>query len=400
MKTLITLLGRTAKGGYSPANYRFPDGDTRKAAFLGWPLMERLGPERVIVLGTETSVWDHLFEGDLDLGDAGENRRLALIEKVAAQAPVDQGLLDELAPVLEQALGRQIRLVIIPEGVDADDQMRMFETLDQHVPDGCELHVDCTHGFRHMPMILLAAAQFLAGMARATIAKIYYGKYDPATDLAPVYELEGLTRLQAGVTALAIYDRSGDFEPLLDFLDPYLPEKIDRDELREAAFQERMLRITRARKPFQKLHRLLTATELGFPARLLQRALSDRIAWANESHHYKRQIMVARRTLAHGDHVRTAALLYEAVINHVVHKHGLGDAEQREARERARDVLHDELRDRSLLPSFNLLNRVRNSLLHAVRPEGADAQSLVDSRQRLDEFLGRTADEIEGFINP
>lgn len=397
MKTLVTLIGRTGQGGYTVADYQFADGESRKAAFLGWPLMERLAPERVLVIGTATSFWDHLFEGDLDLGSTGENRRMALMEKVSAGDPVGQSELDQLAPLLEQELDREIRLLVIPEGVDAGDQIRMFEALEKHVPTGSELHLDCTHGYRHMPMILLAAAQFLAGLDRVTIGKVHYGKYDSASGLAPVYELQGLSHLQTGVSALAVYDRSGDFEPLLEFLDGYLPAEYDREQLREAAFHERMLRIPEARRAFRDLYVLLTTGELPFPASLLQRELARRVAWANEAQHHRRQISVARGALAHGDYLRAAALLFESVINHVVHAQRLGDAENREVRERARERVRNIARGR--LPSFDLLNRVRNSLLHAVRPIGRDAQQLVSSRDRLGGFLERAADEIERFID-
>lgn len=247
-----------------------------------------------------------------------------------------------------------------------------------------------------MPMILLAAGQFLQATRGAKVAKIHYGKQE-SKDRATVFELDGLTHLQAGVNALAIYDRSGDFEPLLRFLDPYLPGGMDRDELREAAFQERILRIPRARKAFQKLYRLLSETELAFPARLLQPELAERVAWANEPQHHRRQLIAARRALIHGDYLRTAALLYEGVINHKVYACQLGDAENRDVRERARDLLYDQARDR--LPSFTLLNRVRNALLHAVRPQGADAQKLIDSRRELKTFLERVSHEIERYIN-
>ena len=395
-KVLVTLLGRTNKGGYDKVQYRFADGDVRPAAFLGWPLMERLKPVRMIVLGTATSFWDHLFEGDLDLGEAGENRRLALIEATEAGEPIDQSALNQLAPLLERTFGREIRLIIIPVGVDSADQMMIVEALERHVPDECELHLDCTHGFRHMPMILLAAGQFLEGTGRVSGLKVHYGRQE-ANDRASVFELHGLTHLQTGVNALAIYDRSGDFEPVLEFLDRYLPIELDREQIREAAFQERILRIPAAKRAFRDLHRLLTTSELPFPARLLQRELAERVAWANEPAHHRRQINAARRALTYGDYLRAAPLLYESVINYVVHAHDLGDAENREVRECARARVRKQ--ERRKLLSFDLLNRVRNSLLHAVRPVGADAQQLIASPSKLSEFLSHAIDEIEHFIN-
>lgn len=102
MTTLIFFLDRVPKneGGYRTTVYAFPDG-TRSGpvAFLGWPLRDKLGADRLVILGTAGSMWDHLFEGDLQLGEQAETDRLALLEAVEQKA-VSQAHLTPLAPLL------------------------------------------------------------------------------------------------------------------------------------------------------------------------------------------------------------------------------------------------------------------------------------------------------------
>ena len=85
MQRLITFLGRVPKGqnGYRMTVYDFNDGhQPQSAAFFGWPLVTKVKPDSLIVLGTSGSMWDHLIEGDLDFGNSKENLRIELVENV------------------------------------------------------------------------------------------------------------------------------------------------------------------------------------------------------------------------------------------------------------------------------------------------------------------------------
>ena len=67
MTTLISFLGRSRKDpatGYQRATYAFPDGKQVPTAFFGAALMQRLRPQRTLLLGTAGSMWDVL---DIDV---------------------------------------------------------------------------------------------------------------------------------------------------------------------------------------------------------------------------------------------------------------------------------------------------------------------------------------------
>ena len=116
-KALITFIGRSNKSedGYKKTIYEI-EGEVQEAsAFLGFNLQQHLNPTRLIVMGTNGSMWDHLFEGDIKLGEKFIEQRLDLVEAVDNES-VTQSQLNELQPLLSEALGIDVSLQIIPFG--------------------------------------------------------------------------------------------------------------------------------------------------------------------------------------------------------------------------------------------------------------------------------------------
>lgn len=398
MNTLITLLGRTGRdaNGYKSIQYHFADGSTDQASFLGWPLQRRLSPARMIILGTSTSMWDHLFEGDLQLARQEEELRLELVDKVSSGTAVDPQLLEHLSPLLSKTLGCDVRLVQVPDGMSENQQVELFRHLEGHLPQRAKLYLDCTHGYRHMPMLMLAAGQFLAGLGRASIEKVFYGRVASDEDTAHVFELQGLSQLQAGVNALAIYDRSGDFEPVLDFLAPFLPDELDVEVVRRAIFHERLLRVSGDQIAFRRLFEVLREQELRFPANLLQEQLVKRIAWAREHHHHRRQFALAKQALQGRDFLRALALLFETMVSFSVHENDLGDPNDRAIREHALTLLEDRLKHRSdLRKDFAKLRNLRNSVVHGTRNDWKEITRLLREETSLSRFLNGVVPTID-----
>lgn len=176
--------------------------------------------------------------------------------------------------------------------------MTIFGRLAELINTGDEITLDCTHGFRHMPMLLLAGAQYLEGVSQASIDGIYYGLLEPGQSTARVCRLDSLAQIARSVRALASFDASGDYEPLLEVLSPCLPPELRLGELQEAAFHERTLRIPQARKSLQRFYRFLASSDLPFPHNLLRQPLLERLAWTTEATHDRRQLTAASSALA------------------------------------------------------------------------------------------------------
>ncbi len=122
--TLITFLGRVPKSenGYRSTAYTFDGEPDESTAFIGWSLRRRLNPDRMVILGTAGSMWDHLFEKDIALGSEAEDERLAL-QVATENKTVTKELLEPLTPLLAQRLGCEVRLVLIPYCQNESEQL-------------------------------------------------------------------------------------------------------------------------------------------------------------------------------------------------------------------------------------------------------------------------------------
>lgn len=394
--TLISFLGRTPKGenGYRKTRYRFPDGThTEPLAFFGWALHRRLSSRRIAILGTAGSMWDHLFEGDLPLGGTFEAERLTLIEVVGHQR-VEQQQLDALASALGQALGCAVSLVVIPYARDHTEQISILRAIADQVADGDRVHLDVTHGFRHLPMLALLAALHLRLARQATIEGIWYGAFDPDTGEAPVHELSGLLHIADGVQALARFDKDGDygvFEPLLR--EAGLSEDAC-EALRKAAYYENILNVGAATGELRRARQSLNAGSLEPEGWLLLPAIDKRLAWLDEDRQFEKQTRLARQALDRCDYLRATLYAFEAVITRLC-QIGRVPIDDYDKREEVRMSYEARLRqDRSQeREAYFLLKNLRNQVAHGTRGSQGEVQrALLNEtvmREKLADLIGR-----------
>lgn len=386
--TLITFLGRVPKEeiGYRRTVYEFPGGGAGEpTAFFGWQLAQRTRPDQLVILGTAGSMWDHLFEGDFDLGSEQEDARVALVEAVEARA-VTEAHLAPLTPLLERRLGIAVRLQLIPYCREPAEQVELLRILAMHVGEGYTLELDVTHAFRHLPMIGLMGALYLRKVRRAKIGHIWYGGYDPDTGKAPVHDLVGLISIADWVEALATFDKDGDYGVFADLL----PEDV-APLLREASFFESVHNIGqargKARAALSKMESLVTAD----PAfDLFRPALSERLSWAQGDNHYQRQRALALRYLERGSFLYAALFGYEAFITRQANKRGLQPTNP-EHRQKARDEYDAQEKNyrprRPEYEAWDNLRRLRNAVAHGGDSLGREVQHALSSRERMEDFL-------------
>ena len=92
MSTLISFLGKSKlnkQTGYRTANYQFEDGLVQKQLFFGLALMQKIKPEKLILLGTAGSMWDVFF----DVQQTDDEAVLQLSDAVASES-VTQDMLN------------------------------------------------------------------------------------------------------------------------------------------------------------------------------------------------------------------------------------------------------------------------------------------------------------------
>lgn len=169
MTTLISLLGKAAKG-YRTANYVFDDHTVRTEPFFGMALLEHAKPDRIILAGTTGSMWDVFFEHQ----QTDDEATLALIDAVANQT-VSAEMLAVHEQRLTQKLGISVQCLLISYARNEAEQTAILTDLAAKLQPGEQVILDVTHAFRHLPMLALVAARYLARVRGVQVQEVYYG---------------------------------------------------------------------------------------------------------------------------------------------------------------------------------------------------------------------------------
>ncbi|GAB4119803.1 MAG: TIGR02221 family CRISPR-associated protein [Sideroxydans sp.] len=378
MDTLITFLGRAPRteAGYRTTRYRFADGsESAPVAFFGWALRECLRPEKMVVLGTAGSMWDHLFEQDINLGVACEEERMQLMEAVAQQN-VSAALLSRLAPLLAKHLGIEIELQLIPYCRSEHEQLELLGIMAGQVSQGSNVHLDITHGFRHLPMLALMSAMHLRIVKRASIAGIWYGAFDPDTQSAPVHDLAGLLRIADGLVALAQFDKDGDYRVFARTLEHAgVPQPVI-ESLTRAGYYENILNVGAATGELRRVRQQLQNIE-GIDTALLLPAVRERLAWIDEDRQFEKQLRLAQHGIEQGDYLRATLYAYESVITRLCQLRRV-PVEDFDAREAVRKDYEGRLqRDSIEQKRYKLLKNLRNQIAHGTRGSTQEVQQAL-----------------------
>ncbi|MBN8447802.1 MAG: TIGR02221 family CRISPR-associated protein [Candidatus Accumulibacter sp.] len=379
MNTLISFLGKgkaDPQTGYRTATYRFDAGFSRRVPFFGMALTEYLKPDRLVLVGTAGSMWDVFFEREGTDDDA----MLHLMAAVEA-GQVDEQMLALPRQELAQQLGIPVDCLLIPYARDPAEQAEILRRLAGVVQPGENLSLDVTHGFRHLPMLALVAARYLARVVDVKVEELYYGALEMTTPdgETPVLRLGGLLAMLDWVEALATYDKDGDygvFAPLLaaDGMDKGRAELLTR-----AAYFERTGNPVRARETLGTVFPSVEAHR-GALGGLFSETLKKRISWFRRGKRDDWELSLADAYRERGDYLRAATFMYEAFVT-------------RACNERRDDPTDFELRKqnyasaRAQQPEVAKLEYLRNSLAHGVRPRAEQEARTLDDEGRLRSML-------------
>ena len=392
--TLITFLGRVPRDSHGYRKTRYDFGDSQPAdefAFFGWALQRHLRPRSIVILGTTGSMWDHLFEGDFNFGAAVEQQRERLMDAVAAQG-VTQDQLDELAPALAAHLNCRVRLGIIPyayDGVAAD----LLTQMAADVPEGDTVHLDVTHGLRHLPMLALLSALYIRIIKHAMIAGIWYGGYDPDTGHAQAHNLVGIMRIADSLQALSSFDKDGDYGVFMPLLEQGGASPQVVEALRKASYYENLLNVGEATGQLRQALRALDAESSALAPDIapLLPAIQKRLQWVGEDRQFEKRLALATHALERRDYLRATLYAYEAVVTRICQIQG-ARVEIFDEREDAREAYEKQSRGLPEYHDYKLLKHLRNEVAHGTRGSTAEVQRALlkepDMRQLLKRLLG------------
>lgn len=398
MTTLISFLGKSqldSAHGYRQARYRFADGREVETAYFGLALAEHLAAERVILVGTASSMWDLLVEAVV--GDAAaEELRLELIEAVRSET-VTEPLLEQLAPAMEKRVGRPVQPIVIPFAERFDNQQALLVKLADRLRRGEAVALDVTHGFRHLAMLALLAARYLAHERAVTVRGLYYGALEMSREgVAPVVELHGLAHVQEWAEALAAYEASGDFARFAPLLarDGFPREAAAR--LEEGWQLLNLSNLVDAARSLRAAYQAL-GEPLAGASELFRERLRKALRWVSVEPLSEKQRMLALQCLERGDIMRAALFGLESFLSREVESAG-GDPLDHRAREDAEARFRLELQEGEHADwkrsAFWLLKNVRNAVAHGTVPRYPRHAELLRNPRRLRGELRATLDRL------
>jgi len=379
MTTLISLLGKAVKG-YRTANYVFDDHTVRTEPFFGMALLEHAKPDRLILAGTTGSMWDVFFEHQ----QTDDEATLALIDAVANQT-VSADMLAVHEQRLTQKLGIPVQCLLISYARNEAEQTAILTDLAAKLQPGEQVILDVTHAFRHLPMLALVAARYLARVRGVQVQEVYYGALEMTPQMAdktqertPVLRLSAMLHMLDWVDALAVYEHSGNygvFAPLLQ-QDGMPAERANL--LAQAAYFERNGNPVQAKQSLSGAHNHVR-NHTGPLGQLFKNTLTEHIGWFRQGSRADWELALADRYLARQDYLRAITYLCEAYISRATEKMN-GNVNQFEDRDWA-------FKEADKNQDVWLLKHLRNAMTHGVRTDNRDAKRLLQEQQALDSKL-------------
>lgn len=399
--TLVTFLGKgrvDAATGYRSATYQFPDRRRRTTPFFGLALTEVLQPERLVIFGTSGSMWGVLLEhlATLHAMKPIDDE----LRQAEAESRVDQGLLDRAAVALSSGLDTDVHLGLISSAQTALEQIDLLSAIDHAVPREGELHIDVTHGFRHLGMMGLLSADLLQRMRPGLhVHSLWYGALDMTRDgVTPVLTLDGIQAVQLWIRAFDQFEVSDDyglFAPLLE-ADGLPPRTAQR--LTEASLFESLGNVYEAARCIGEVLPAL-ARPLPGASGLFQDTLRGRLLWATASDFGGQQRELAMRALRRGDMPRALLMGLEAVVTRLCVEEG-ADPKNVDDRLRLSETYHKKAKQRELpleaARAFMTLKSLRNAYAHGTVPSHGRTKSIWESPQNLPQEVKRSLDVLLG----
>lgn len=111
------------------------------------------------------------------------------------------------------------RPVDILSGKNEAEYWEIFNKIEQEIPEGSELVLDITHGFRSLPILTLLAVSFLRAAKQVRVKHILYGAYDASQDgCTPVFDLTPFLSMLDWASATNRFLETGDARRFKDLL--------------------------------------------------------------------------------------------------------------------------------------------------------------------------------------
>ncbi len=143
-------------------------------------------------------------------------------------AVVTEGAKDTTWPVFRDWVFSNHRIeaesIPIDDGRNSDEIRKILQSVadPQYIPEGAELTLDVTQGFRHFPFIFYALVLYLKSLRGVNIRGVYYGMAEgiPQDAPKPIIDLQPLLELPEWFYAVRMFRDQGTTMPMAQLLQP------------------------------------------------------------------------------------------------------------------------------------------------------------------------------------
>ncbi|ERP30769.1 CRISPR-associated DxTHG motif protein [Chitinivibrio alkaliphilus] len=203
---LISIIGRGRKDEgkevYQRVDYHFPSGcKKRSSLFFSAVLSSGEYPiSSAVLLGTKTSSWGALVEGDAETDDDVEELYFRIEEATEEGGGIGTELLSQLEKYLSWKYSRSVFCAITEHmpSLHNDHYLESIDMYTQVISKITEKKIlfDITHGYRSMPFITAAALRFEGAFAKEYDVKYIYGELPEGRvrDLSSLVQYQNITR--------------------------------------------------------------------------------------------------------------------------------------------------------------------------------------------------------------
>ncbi len=400
---LITNLGKARKvdnDRYKLLNYKFENNEIIKSNIFGFALLKWLEKhnknlEKVIILGTTTSMWDALLEDEeMELNESDYK----LYEKIGNE--VDSGVSNEsilkLSNYLTHFYKIKIIIKIIPLGKDYNEQQEILLAMSQEISNNSNIFFDFTHGLRHLPFFALLSIFHLKTFSMSNVEKIYYGAMElTKNNVTPVVSLSYALEVMDWINAITISENRGNFKALSELNGI---NEILKVNLNKLSFLISTNQVGEMKKYAENIKNELlnNIDSLPIAGNLYKKQIIDKMLWTEKSSFALRQLEIASQALKNQSYLQSVTLLFEAFVSSRIKSDPL-DYDNRENAKRKLFKTGNK--------TFKILNKLRNSLAHGSRPKGKQHykdKNKESSNQKVLAILSdeiKLTSEIEKYIN-
>ena len=116
-----------------------------------------------------------------------------------------------LGEILKNKYGEKINIVPMVDGKNQEEIDEMFSKLYDAIGENEEVYFDITHGFRHLPMLVLTVLEYAKAVKNIRVGGIYYGLFNPADKTTcPLLDLTYYSDILTWSNAADVFIRYGN----------------------------------------------------------------------------------------------------------------------------------------------------------------------------------------------